>query len=199
MAKKRNYLLFSILIFSFIMMAYGIKGTNAWFSGLNKETGNIITTGVLDLSISYVEQSTPQLEAGKDFQEVLRFCARNNSNGLVKLRASIVPLQNDDDLIDQVQVKLVMNPLGMPGNYGSQNMILFEDIPLANLIGTNALFLLDSTTIPSGELPFAPEKQVCYGLQVRLVPAAGNEMVGRSIRFNLVLNSSQWNSPGWSE
>lgn len=199
MTKKRNYLLFFILLFCIFMMAYGIKGTSAWFTGADKNNDSIITTGVLDVFISDVEQSTPQLEAGKDFQEVLRFCARNDSNGLVKLRASIVPLQSDDDLIDQVQVKVIMNPSGMPGNYGAQNSIVFEDIPLANLIGTNTLFLLDSTTTPSGELPFAPEKQVCYGLQVKLMPTAGNDMVGRSIRFNLVLNSSQWNSPGWSE
>lgn len=199
MTKKRNYLLFIIFLICIFMMAYGIKGTSAWFSGVDKNNDSIITTGVVDVNINTVGQSTPQLEAGKDFQEVLHFCARNDSNGPVKLRGSIVPIQSDDDLIDQVLVKVILNPTGMPGNYGTQNSVLFEDVPLADLIGTNGLILVDPTTIPTGEQPFTPEKKVCYGLQIRLMPTAGNEMVGRSIRFNLVLNSSQWNSPGWSE
>ncbi len=199
MIKNRHYYLFSIIFIFIFLMALGIKDTSARFFGLNQDKGNIVTIGELNLEVKDVFQTTPILESGRGYQEVLHFCAQNGSRVPIKISSYLIPGQDDEDLIHQISVKVVQNPIGMTGNYGPLNSVIVTDIPLIDLLENNALILLDKSTILPEVVPFGTGKEICFNYYMRLLPSAGNDLLGSSLQFKVVINAAQWNNPDWRE
>lgn len=190
---KRSYLIFFISIF--LVMAYGMTGTGAWFTDQVMIEDAAVTTGNLDLVLSDITKFTPALEPGGDYKEALRFCAKNNGTYTMKFRGVLANIVAPSGMAEKILVKAVMNPVGLAGNYGPANTPRFENVPVAELMAANTHILLDSTVAE----PFKKDDFICYSIQAKLSSAAGNAYQSKTFSANLILDATQWINPGWSE
>ena len=196
---KRFLVLSFLFLLLIVVMAYGVSGSGAWFTDQVRLENNSITTGNLDLVISDVTQSTPTLEPGGDYQELLRFCLKNGGSYDLKWRGILTGIQAPDGLADQILIRVMINPeSGFSGNYGRTKTIWFKNQPANTLMAPNSELLVDASTTSE---PFKPNDRACYSFQAKLAESAGSEFEKKSFHATLQLDATQWISTAseWSK
>jgi predicted ribosomally synthesized peptide with SipW-like signal peptide len=190
------FLLFSALL---AVMAAGMTGTGAWFTDQVSIDNNSITTGSINLTATDVEKSTPILEPGGNYQEVLRFCVKNTGTYNMKWRGIFTAVKASDGVEDKLLIKAIINPSKkFSGNYGPEDTVWFNDVPASALKSGNVFILLDSSTNTE---PFKPEDRVCYSFQAKLTSGADNLTKKITYTANLQLDATQWinTDSNWSK
>ena len=181
-------------------MAYGISGSGAWFTDQVSLENNSISTGSIDLVLSDVVKSDPDLEPGGEYQEMLRFCVKNGGSYNMKWRGMLSAVQAPTGMTDQILMRgLIINPGKKSGDHhDDENTIWFKDQPASALTSANKYLLLDASTNPE---PFKPDDSQCYAIQAKLKDSAGSAFQNKAFKANLQLDATQWinNSSGWSE
>jgi predicted ribosomally synthesized peptide with SipW-like signal peptide len=181
------------------VMAYGISGTGAWFTDMATIDNNSISTGNIDLVLSDVRPSTPLLEPGGKFQEMLRFCITNGGSFNMKWRGIFTKVNAPEGMADQILISMVSNPENtFAGNFDSPGRVLFADVPVSSLVVPNTHLLLDPST---NKDPFKPKDKVCYSILARLNSTAGDSFKQSDFSASLQLNATQWinSTEKWTE
>ncbi len=196
----KKYIILSILtLFLMAVLVYGVSGSAAWFTDSAVIEGNIINTGNLDLTFSEVARTTPVLEPGGDYTEILRFCAINEGSINLKWRGRFTDIQAPEGLADKILISAVINPSStFTGNFGPPQAVWFVDVPIQELAHPNTYLVLDPGTSPE---PFKPSDKICYSFLARLSSTATNTFQEAAFSANLEVNATQWisNDPDWAE
>jgi predicted ribosomally synthesized peptide with SipW-like signal peptide len=146
---KKNLILPVLTLLLIAVLAYGVSGSAAWFSDTAVIETNVINTGTVDLALSDVYGTTPVLEPGGDYMEILRFCAVNQGSTNLKWRGQFTDIQAPAGLMDQILISVIINPTGdFSGNYGPAMTVWFMDVPIQAQI-PNPLNRLTKPVIPS--------------------------------------------------
>jgi predicted ribosomally synthesized peptide with SipW-like signal peptide len=196
---KKNLILPVLTLLLIAVLAYGVSGSAAWFSDTAVIETNVINTGTVDLALSDVYGTTPVLEPGGDYKEILRFCAVNQGSTNLKWRGHFTDIQAPAGLMDQILISVIINPTGdFSGNYGPVMTVWFMDVPIQELAQPNGYLLLDPGTNPE---PFKPADKTCYTILARLGSTATNTYQQAVFSATLQLNATQWIStdPDWIE
>lgn len=179
---------FSVLL---AVMAFGMAGTGAWFTDQATLENNLISTGNIDLIISDELKLAPSLEPGGEYQEMLRFCARNGGTYDMKWRGMFTSVDAPDGMAELIKIRAIMNPSGLLGNFGPANSVWFTDVSAADLMEPNQFIFVDSSVAN----PFKPNHMLCISLQARLDASASNEIGYKTFVANLQLDATQWINP----
>jgi len=196
---KKYFILSILTLFMILVLVYGVSGSYAWFTDTAMIEGNIINTGTIDLAISDVSRTTPLLEPGGGYTEILRFCAINNGNFNMKWRGHFTNIQAPEGLTGKILISAIINPTStLSGNYGPTKKLWFADVPIQELAQINDYLVLDPGTTTE---PFKPSDKVCYTFMARLSSTATNNYQQANFSANLALNATQWIStdPDWAE
>ena len=196
---KKNIILTVLTLLLIIVLAYGVSGSAAWFTDTAVIETNIINTGTIDLAFSDVYRTTPLLEPGGGYSEILRFCAINNGTFNLKWRGQFTNIQAPEGLTDKILISVIINPAStFSGNYGPAMTVWFVDVPIQELAHPNGYLVLDPGTYPE---PFKPSDRICYSFLASLDSTATNTNQQAVFTANLELNATQWisNDPDWNE
>jgi len=198
---KKNVILSFLTLLLIVVLAYGVSGSYAWFSDTAVIESNIINTGTIDLAFSDVFRTTPNLEPGGGYTEILRFCAINQGTFDLKWRGQFTNIQTAEGLADKILISVIINPTStFSGNFGPSNTVWFEDVPIQELAHPNDYLILDPSNNP--DEPFKPSDKICYSFLARLSSTATAETAQQAdFSGNLALNATQWIStdPDWVE
>ena len=160
---------------------------------------NSISTGDIDLGLSDVRGSTPTLEPGGDYKEMLRFCVINEGSFNMKWRGLFTKVNAPDGMTDKILIAAISNPESeFAGNYGGPAKVLFFDEPVSSLVTPNPYLLLDPSTNAE---PFKPKDKVCYSILAKLLSNAGSSLEQADFSASLQLNATQWinSTEKWTE
>ena len=188
---RRSFILLICFCVMLAVMAFGMTGTGAWFTDQVTLENNLISTGNIDLIISDALKLAPSLEPGGEYQELLRFCARNGGSYDMKWRGMFTSVDAPDGMAELIKIRAVMNPTGLSGNYGQANSVWFTDVSAADLMTPNQFIFVDSSVSD----PFKPNHMLCLSLQAKLDPSASNEIGYKTFVANLQLDATQWINP----
>lgn len=190
---RRSFILPICFALLLVVMAFGMTGTGAWFTDQVTIENNLITTGNIDLIISDSLKFAPSLEPGGEYQEMLRFCARNGGSYDMKWRGMFTTVDAPAGMVELIKIRAILNPTGFAGNYGQANSVWFSDVSAAALMVPNQSILLD----PSVATPFKPTASVCVSLEAKLDASASNAVSFKTFVANLQLDATQWINPAF--
>ena len=196
---KKYFILSILTLLLIVVLVFGVTGSAAWFTDTAVIEANIINTGTIDLAFSDVYRTTPLLEPGGGYTEILRFCAVNQGTFNLKWRGQFTNIQAPEGLADKILISVIINPDStFSGNYGPVGAVWFMDVPVQQLASPNSYLLLDAST---NSEPFKPSDKVCYTILARLGSTATNTYQQAVFSANLELNATQWIStdPDWAE
>lgn len=179
------------------VMAYGASGSAAWFTDQESIVGNTVTAGEVDISIN-PEGSTHPFTVSN----LMPGDWTTNYNLGVYNSGSTVPVKyriTSDFVSDTaggfynlIQVRAGHTFAGTPGNWCQEGSGLIKyDGPL---------YLLDVNSIDDGisdtlGLNITHVWQFCFGLD----ESTTNVYQGASATFDIVVDATQEDNPGWSE
>lgn len=194
---------FSIFVILVTFISTGITGSGAWFSDQLSLDNNRISTGNIDLTVSDVIRSTPKLEPGGGFQEVLRFCLKNTGSYNMKWRGTFNSIQAPDGFLNFVEMRGFIKAeheteKQHKGEHEEDSTVWFKDQPLNTLLEPNHFMLYDASITSE---PFKPGAQKCYSIEAKLTGGAGNSYLDTSLGATLKLDATQWinATDNWTE
>jgi len=197
---KKHFILSILTLLLIVVLVYGVTGSAAWFSDTAVIEANVINTGTIDLAFSDVHRTTPLLEPGGGYTEILRFCAINQGTFNMKWRGQFTDIKTPKGLTDKILISVIINPTSnLSGNYGPTKKVWFKDVPIQKLSQINEYLVLDPGTNTE---PFKPSDKICYSFLASLSSTATTKTYQQAVfSANLELNATQWIStdPDWAE
>ncbi len=198
--------LVSILLVGLALGGMGL-GTFAWFTDTETYTGNVITTGDLEIQGYLYDAEENYLSAGmfelKDlvpsdsYTDVGYLVVRNPSAVEEKFRLWLSNINDPKNLDELIDLKVTLRPGWTPGwdsewtEYGPSAGLVVYDAKLSGIAGSgNAL-----TAEGSGVEPFSYHEFAVYKLEARLNSAAGNSYEGATYTADLNLQAGQYEAP----
>lgn len=195
---KKLFLITTLVLLT--VLAFGLLGTGAWFTDSATLAGNRVSTGNLDLGVTWNGAwSVTKIEPGADYRLLGYFCAINAGDYDMKWRGMLRNITDEKGLRWYLVVRATANPSDLPadllpnGNHGPDNTIVFTDVPFHTLTGWNA-YIQDAH--PS--YPFNPGEKICEKVEVKLLSSAPNSVQAATLTADLYLDATQYISDAWS-
>jgi predicted ribosomally synthesized peptide with SipW-like signal peptide len=179
-------------VFAAGVLAYGAVGTGAWFT--DSDTVPVsATAGVLDIDVRgpaaegiELEGLVPDSTTGPYALEIF-----NQGDVDVKYRIT-VDETGGTGLLDHLRVTVSTgNCVGGPtGHDDFPGQV--ADVPVADLEVTSLLSIGGASGLPAGITH-------CWSFVFSMDPSVGNEAQGLDSTFDIVVEATQLDNPGWSE
>lgn len=182
-----------LVIAALAILVFGVTSTGAWFTDTGSIVGNSVSTGSLDLEITYAPEhfAISYLEPGAPAREAGRFCIKNIGDYNMRVRGWIQNEVDPNNLSNYIMVQMIQNPTGLVGMYGPPQTDLWDEpVPFNSLLGRNTYLDMDDV-----DTPFAPQYQICYAMMVSLSSSAPNSVQASTITADIFLEAEQFNKP----
>lgn len=182
------------------VLVYGLAGTGAWFTDNAELAGNTVSTGNLDLEVSWDGPwAVTNIEPGAPYVTMGYFCAVNAGDYDMKWRGWLRNVVDAKGLRHYLVVKATANPADLPaslgsnGDHGPQNVVVFNDVPFNTLMAVNG-YIQDAHP----DYPFNPGEKICEKVEVKLLSTAPNSVQDALLTADLYLDATQFISDAWS-
>jgi hypothetical protein len=181
-------ILMAVLVLSlFAIMTYGAVASAAWFSDTD-HVAVTATSGGIDITGNPTTMTVDDLMPGV-YSDPQEFDIYNTGNSTVPVKFRVTDQMlsgTDSGFYSKIQVKV--NPWNC-GAAGPEEATVYEGL-LKNLDFNNSQQTLFHDGLPVNWT-------ACFHIRFELVPSTSNAYQNQSANFNLVMEGTQLENPGW--